>query len=1116
MKKLFLLKTWLLLCALIVGSGTMWGTTSTLTFTKACGGSGTADDKTAWTVTSDAAESDYSSTKGIHYGTSKVAVSYLNLTTSGISGTITQIVVNASGASGTSAKLNVTVGGNAFGSEQSLTSNATNYTLTGSASGTIVVAVTQSSAKKALYVKSITVTYSTGTPVVSAIGSLSTTDLSINQADGVVSLSSLTLAEGLTNAPTYSWTVESSIPEGIITEIDGDNTGFLYSTGATTGTAVIKLAVTTTEEGYTNFEKTFDVNVINPSALVAPTITESTSFLGSMYSVMSTTTEGGIIKYSTDGGANWLDYPGGDGILITETTTITAKVVKDADESETVEATYTSIPYYENIAALNALEDYTGETEYVKLTNAVVVYASGANVFIQDGTSADCGINLYQATSFGLAEGDKINGYVYGTYASQYSAPSLKSVGFVEGWTKESGAELPEATLTSSELSENFFNYCNMRVALSNVVVVKSISGSTGSTDEGFEVYNNSEKDMTANTSYRLKGVCQIYSGNNRIRPLHNSDLVTVSTLSLDKTALSMTAGEETTLVATYTPSNATVEWTTTNSAVATVENGTITAIASGSATITATIADAENFEGSIATCEVTIAPAIATISSATIAATELLAGSTTTVTPTVVWNEDYTGEKVITYQPSDETVISVDAEGNIKALAAGTSTITVAIADQPGFKGVSYVTNEITVSALATPTFTPNGGKIIGSTSVEIASTDGDAVNIYYSLDGSDPATLYSTPIIVSVGQTVKAIAKNKVDETYTSALATSEAFTEATTKIELGTSEIVIQDFSALTGTYSDNNGERSIGGYNWNVNQCINLNNKNEILQLRSGSGYISTYVTNQLGFVLTIAHDDSNIAAVTYGGNTITPNEDSGNTRTYTITSTSGELKIKENGAVTKISSITLTPKSATFSIAEACTDGEKYYGTYSNSKAFVVPAGLTVSEISASNTGTLTVTDYETGDIVPANTGVMVSATTAGEKTVVLTTAAGEAKTANNMLKPSGDAGITAEAMATAAPSCKYYRLTMHNGTQIGYWWGAAEGAAFAVTANKAYLAVPTGAGARESFWFDNGTTGIKQVSKKAIDGAVYNLSGQRVENPTKGLYIVNGRKVVIK
>lgn len=156
MKHLSTLLTLLMLCA-----GVCRAETSTLTFTAACGGSGTADDGVAWTVTSDAAESTFESNRGIHYGTGSVAVSYLRLTTDRIGGTITQVKVNASGASGTLAKLNVTVGGAAFGSQQSLTSTATDYTFTGSASGQIVVTLSQTRAQKALYVKSIAVTYST-------------------------------------------------------------------------------------------------------------------------------------------------------------------------------------------------------------------------------------------------------------------------------------------------------------------------------------------------------------------------------------------------------------------------------------------------------------------------------------------------------------------------------------------------------------------------------------------------------------------------------------------------------------------------------------------------------------------------------------------------------------------------------------------------------------------------------------------------------------------------------------------------------------------------------------------------------------------------------------------
>lgn len=164
MKKL-LLKTILLLFALVAGGTSSWAqSVSTLTFTSTCGGSGTADDGVSWTVASDGKESSFDNSRGIHYGTNSATVKYITLTTSGISGTITKIVVNASTASKVTATVGVTVGGSAFGgSAQSLTSDATDYEFTGSSKGEIVVTVTKpSQATKALYVKSVVVTYSSG------------------------------------------------------------------------------------------------------------------------------------------------------------------------------------------------------------------------------------------------------------------------------------------------------------------------------------------------------------------------------------------------------------------------------------------------------------------------------------------------------------------------------------------------------------------------------------------------------------------------------------------------------------------------------------------------------------------------------------------------------------------------------------------------------------------------------------------------------------------------------------------------------------------------------------------------------------------------------------------
>lgn len=151
----------LFLSALLI-SMVSFADTATLTFTAQCAGAGTDDKGNAWTITSDAEESNFDNTKGIHYGTGKKAVSYLQVATDKITEPVKKIVVNASGASSTKAKLNVTVGGNPFGAEVALTNVATEYTFEGNATGEIVVKLSQESAQKALYVKSVAVTYGDG------------------------------------------------------------------------------------------------------------------------------------------------------------------------------------------------------------------------------------------------------------------------------------------------------------------------------------------------------------------------------------------------------------------------------------------------------------------------------------------------------------------------------------------------------------------------------------------------------------------------------------------------------------------------------------------------------------------------------------------------------------------------------------------------------------------------------------------------------------------------------------------------------------------------------------------------------------------------------------------
>ena len=82
---------------------------------------------------------------------------------------------------------------------------------------------------------------------------------------------------------------------------------------------------------------------------------------------------------------------------------------------------------------------------------------------------------------------------------------------------------------------------------------------------------------------------------------------------------------------------------------------------------------------------------------------------------------------------------------------------------------------------------------------------------------------------------------------------------------------------------------------------------------------------------------------------------------------------------------------------------------------------------------------------------------------------------------------------------------------------VGSKKGGEQGKLF-LPANKAYLKVPAGSPdvikivTEEEY----ATLGINDIlMDQQSDGRYYDMQGRRVENPTRGLYIVNGRKVVV-
>jgi len=139
--------------------------------------------------------------------------------------------------------------------------------------------------------------------------------------------------------------------------------------------------------------------------------------------------------------------------------------------------------------------------------------------------------------------------------------------------------------------------------------------------------------------------------------------------------------------------------------------------------------------------------------------------------------------------------------------------------------------------------------------------------------------------------------------------------------------------------------------------------------------------------------------------------------------------------------------------------------------------------------------------------VAAGTGLMIKGTADAEFSINTTADATTAPDANLLVGlPNGG----------EAPVGSYvFGWPTSDATDYGFYY--VNESAATLDAGKAYLDAGGSFGARLSFFFDDETTGISNVegSKLNVEG-YYNLAGQRVAQPAKGLYIVNGKKVVVK
>ena len=213
-----------------------------------------------------------------------------------------------------------------------------------------------------------------------------------------------------------------------------------------------------------------------------------------------------------------------------------------------------------------------------------------------------------------------------------------------------------------------------------------------------------------------------------------------------------------------------------------------------------------------------------------------------------------------------------------------------------------------------------------------------------------------------------------------------------------------------------------------------------------------------------------------------------------------------------------------PQTVEVTISAVATDGSVNYGTlYYSNMNLTVPEGVTAYTAAVSN-GSLTLSEV-TGAI-PAGTGVVLKTdsklATNTAFTFIQAMEAGTAAADNMLLGTDDTATTTAPEGSTG--SYKFYALSLNGSNAentVGFYYrkGSPDGGAFTNGAHKAYLAVPIEqASGAKGFAFSDSLTGIEmQTFGTSPKGkGIYNLSGQRVSIPSKGIYIVNGKKVVIR
>ena len=192
-----------------------------------------------------------------------------------------------------------------------------------------------------------------------------------------------------------------------------------------------------------------------------------------------------------------------------------------------------------------------------------------------------------------------------------------------------------------------------------------------------------------------------------------------------------------------------------------------------------------------------------------------------------------------------------------------------------------------------------------------------------------------------------------------------------------------------------------------------------------------------------------------------------------------------------------------------------------FGTFYTSDAYNMPTGVTgYTIVNAQDNRLIAEPTYAEGTLVPAKTALIVKGNE-GDYTYEPIISSQTTILGNKLHGTDTEATTQVE-----GTDVKYYKFAYNNaGDKLGFYWANETGAAFTNGAHKAFLALDFGTALSQMRGFSlndlfGGITSIHSiVNAEKASQRIYDLNGRSINSLnglSKGVYIVNGKKVIIK